>query len=108
MLTFASGQAPTSNPPSFEDPRIHAIVAAASPERVERDIRTLVGFGTRHTMSDTLSPTRGIGAARRWIFDEFRRISVACGGCLVPVLYFLRFFTRAELAGVRTLPRQTG
>lgn len=68
--------------PSAEDPRIHEIVASASAERIERDIRTLVDFGTRHTMSDTLSPTRGIGAARRWIFAEFQRISEACGGCL--------------------------
>ncbi len=68
--------------PSPEDPRIHAIVSAASAQRMERDIRTLVGFGTRHTMSDTLSTTRGIGAARRWVFDEFTRISKACGGCL--------------------------
>lgn len=81
--------APTSAPattpapvPSWEDPRIHDIVAAASPERMEKDIRTLVAFGTRHTMSDTLSNSRGIGAARRWIFEEFRRISAACGGCL--------------------------
>ena len=68
--------------PSFEDPRIHEVVAGASAARIERDIRTLVAFGTRHTMSDTLSATRGIGAARRWIFDEFRRIAAACGGCL--------------------------
>ncbi len=68
--------------PSAEDPRIHDIVAAASAERIERDIRTLVAFGTRHTMSDTLSTTRGIGAARRWIYAEFQRISQACGGCL--------------------------
>lgn len=68
--------------PSAEDPRIHDIVAAASAERIERDIRTLVAFGTRHTMSDTLSATRGIGAARRWIYAEFQRISQACGGCL--------------------------
>lgn len=68
--------------PSGEDARIHEIVAAASPARIERDIRTLVGFGTRHTLSDTLSRTRGIGAARRWIYDEFQRISQACGGCL--------------------------
>lgn len=82
LPALASAQSPTPIAPSFEDQRIHAIVAAASPERIERDIRTLVGFGTRHTLSDTLSPTRGIGAARRWIFDEFRRISAACGGCL--------------------------
>jgi hypothetical protein len=68
--------------PSFEDPRIHDIVAAASAERIEADIRKLVSFGTRHTLSDTLSATRGIGAARRWIHDEFSRISQACGGCL--------------------------
>jgi hypothetical protein len=73
---------PSGTIPSGEEARIHEIVAAASPARVERDIRTLVGFGTRHTLSDTLSRTRGIGAARRWIFDEFQRISQACGGCL--------------------------
>ncbi len=68
--------------PSQESPVIHDLVAAASPARIEADIRTLVGFGTRHTLSDTLSATRGIGAARRWIFAEFQRISQACGGCL--------------------------
>ena len=41
----------------------------------------LAGFGTRNTFSDTLSTTRGIGAARRWIKAEFDRISAACGGC---------------------------
>ena len=54
-------------PPS-QNVRIHDIVAAVSAERIGRDIERLVGFGTRHTASDTLSPTRGIGAARRWIF----------------------------------------
>lgn len=65
-----------------DDPRVEAIVAAVSAERIEADIRTLVGFGTRHTLSDTLSRTRGIGAARRWIKAEFDRISAACGACL--------------------------
>jgi Zn-dependent M28 family amino/carboxypeptidase len=68
-------------PPAF-DPRIYDIVEAVSAERVESDIRTLANFGTRHTLSDTLSETRGIGAARRWIKSEFDRISEACGGCL--------------------------
>jgi hypothetical protein len=77
--------------PPAEDPRIHEIVAGVSPERIEADIRTLVGFGTRHTASDTLSPTRGIGAARRWIKAEFDRISAACGGCL-EVYYLAEVF----------------
>lgn len=60
----------------------HDLAAAVSADRIEKDIRTLVGFGTRHTLSETQSATRGIGAARRWIEDEFLRISAACGGCL--------------------------
>ena len=42
----------------------------------------MVGFGTRSTISDTKSDTRGIGAARRWAEMEFRSIGAACGGCL--------------------------
>lgn len=68
--------------PAVEDPRVHEIIGAVSAQRIERDIRMLVSFGTRHTLSDTVSRTRGIGAARRWIHDEFRRISEDCGGCL--------------------------
>jgi Peptidase family M28 len=64
------------------DSSLHAISAAASASRIEADIRTLVGFGTRHTLSDTLSASRGIGAARRWIKAAFDSISTACGGCL--------------------------
>ena len=60
----------------------HDIAAAASAERIERDIATLVSFGTRHTLSVTASDTRGIGAARRWIEAEFNRISADCDGCL--------------------------
>ena len=36
---------------------------------------TLVGFGTRNTLSNATSTTRGIGAARQWIFDELKRSS---------------------------------
>ena len=68
-------------PPPEVDPRIYEIAEAASAERVEADIRRLAGFGTRNTFSDTLSDTRGIGAARRWIKAEFDRISASCGGC---------------------------
>lgn len=60
----------------------HDLVADVSAARIEADIRKLVGFGTRHTLSETESDTRGIGAARRWIADEYRKISEECGGCL--------------------------
>lgn len=64
------------------DPQMYEIIDSVSADRLESDIRTLANFGTRHTMSDTTSETRGIGAARRWIKEEFKAISEACGGCL--------------------------
>lgn len=60
----------------------YEIIGDVSVERIENDIRKLVSFGTRHTMSETESETRGIGAARRWIKSEFEKISEECGGCL--------------------------
>jgi Zn-dependent M28 family amino/carboxypeptidase len=76
------GAAQDNETPPATDPRIYEIIESVSSERIERDIGKLVGFGTRHTLSETESETRGIGAARRWIKDEFARISEACGGCL--------------------------
>lgn len=61
---------------------LNNIGIAPSADRIQKDIQTLVDFGTRHTLSDTVSQTRGIGAARRWIKDEFERISADCGECL--------------------------
>ena len=72
---------PEAAPPQ-EQPILRGLVAAVSADRIEADIRKLVSFGTRHTLSDTVSESRGIGAARRWIKAEFERISEACGGCL--------------------------
>jgi hypothetical protein len=54
-------------------PEIDKIVSEISPQRIEGYIRKLVSFGTRHTMSDATSETRGIGAARRWIKSELER-----------------------------------
>src|SRR5690606_37194392 len=80
-LSRAGAQQATGVPPA-RDARIYELIDAVSAARIENDIRTLAGFGTRNTLSDTLSSTRGIGAARRWIKAEFDRISEACGNCL--------------------------
>lgn len=61
--------------PPDADPRIQKIVSSISEERIGTLVQKLAGFGTRHTLSDTDSPTRGIGAARQWIFDELSRSS---------------------------------
>lgn len=78
LLSASAIAAPTAN----DDPRLHDIAKAISADRIEKDITTLVNFGTRHTLSETKSDTRGIGAARRWIQKEFEQISAECGGCL--------------------------
>ena len=65
-----------------EKQALYAIIESVSSERLENDIQTLVDFGTRHTLSDTLSSSRGIGAARRWIKSEFESISKDCNNCL--------------------------
>ncbi|MDC6389456.1 M28 family peptidase [Maribacter sp. PR1] len=62
--------------------KIYDIIDAVSAKRIENDITKLANFGTRHTLSDTISQTRGIGAARRWIKSEFEKTSQACNGCL--------------------------
>ena len=82
LATVGPETAQAQTAPAQSDSRIYEIVDAVSAERLERDIRTLAGFGTRSTLSDTLSDTRGIGAARRWIKSEMDEISAACGGCL--------------------------
>jgi Zn-dependent M28 family amino/carboxypeptidase len=64
------------------DDRIYAIIDAVSADRIQKDITTLTEFGTRNTFSDTVSDTRGIGAARRWIKSEFEQISKDCKNCL--------------------------
>ncbi|MGI9552748.1 MAG: M28 family peptidase [Aurantibacter sp.] len=67
---------------SQTDPRIYDIIHAVSTDRIKADVTKLANFGTRHTLSDTVSQTRGIGAARRWIKSEFEKTSVECDGCL--------------------------
>jgi Peptidase family M28 len=73
---------PAAAVPAASDPRLADIVAAVSADSLRATVTRLVGFGTRHTLSDTVSTTRGIGAARRWVKAQFDRIAAACGGCL--------------------------
>ncbi|WP_297792044.1 M28 family metallopeptidase [uncultured Eudoraea sp.] len=67
---------------SQSDSRLYEIIENVSSERLRNDVTTLTNFGTRHTLSDTTSATRGIGAARRWIKSEFEKISDDCNNCL--------------------------
>ena len=62
-----------------QQPSIEAELAPVwsqvSAGRLKSDINRLVSFHNRNTFSDTLSETRGIGAARRWLYHEFKAIA---------------------------------
>jgi Zn-dependent M28 family amino/carboxypeptidase len=68
-----------------EQPILRDIAAAPDAAQLEATVRALVGFGTRHSLSDTTSPKRGIGAARHWAQSRFEQIGRDCGGCLAVV-----------------------
>ena len=96
-----------------EQALLHQLTGEIRPERMRADIEALVGFGTRHTMSDTLSDTRGIGAARRWAQREFEAISRDCGGCLTIVtpsdtVTAARVPTPTEVVNIVAIQRGTG
>ena len=78
-----------------QDSMFYNIIDKVSSVRIEKDITKLVSFGTRHSLSDTLSETRGIGAARRWIKREFETISSNCNSCL-EVFYEKSYVTEGD------------
>jgi len=88
---------------SQTDQKIYDIINSISSERIEADITTLANFGTRNTFSDTVSNTRGIGAARRWIKSEFEKVSKDCDNCLN--VFFQKDLVKAD--GNDRIPQDT-
>jgi hypothetical protein len=68
-----------------EQPQLRDIATAPDAAQLKATIEALVRFGTRHTLSDTASPKRGIGAARAFAQARFEQIGRDCGGCLAVV-----------------------
>jgi hypothetical protein len=63
-------------------PKVRAVVGEISRDNLRATVERLAAFGTRHTLSETESDTRGIGAARRWIKAELDRYAAESGGRL--------------------------
>jgi hypothetical protein len=92
---------------------LEAIAADVDPQALHASVERLVGFGTRHALSDTVSETRGIGAARRWARARFEAISRECGGCLeivtpTQVITGKRAPNGVEIVDVVAIQRGTG
>lgn len=65
-----------------EDPEIKKMITEIKAENLEATVRKLVSFGTRHTLSDTKSKTKGIGAAQQWVKSEFDKYALESNGRL--------------------------
>jgi Zn-dependent M28 family amino/carboxypeptidase len=65
----------SGGPTASTDQRLERLVSSISEERLQSIVAKLASFGTRETLSDTSSNTRGIGAARHWILEELKRSS---------------------------------
>ena len=71
--------------PAAPDPAIARALKSIEPSHIQQTIETLVGFGTRSTLSSMetdLPQGKGISAAADWIYGQFEEISRQCGGCL--------------------------
>jgi Peptidase family M28 len=68
------------------DPQIADLVAQVSPDSLRAHVEGLVRFGTRHTLSTTSDPKKGIGAARQWILGKFQQYAKGSGGRLTATL----------------------
>ncbi|WP_332640777.1 M28 family metallopeptidase [Brevundimonas sp.] len=108
-----SASAASAQAPVEEQALLHQLAGDVQPERMRGDIQALVGFGTRHTLSETRSDTRGIGAARRWAQAQFEAISRDCNGCLTVVtpsdtVTGPRVPTPTEVVDIVAIQRGTG
>ena len=93
-----AGQALAAQGRSAHAGLLDTVASQVDPAELRATITRLVGFGTRHTLSDTPSPRRGIGPARLWVARRFAEISAGCGGCLA-VETPSRTFTGERLPG---------
>jgi hypothetical protein len=81
-LLLGAAAAGAADAPVGADADIEALVRTVSAERLEGYVRTLAGFGTRHSLSSADDPRRGIGAARRWIRATLEKCALDSGGRL--------------------------
>ena len=58
------------------DKEIADLIKTVSADSIKSYIASMVSFETRHSLSDTVSNTKGIGAARRWVGYKFNQFAL--------------------------------
>jgi len=96
------------------DPEIKKMIMEIKADKMESIVRKLVSFGTRHSLSDTKSDTRGVGAAQRWIKAEFDTYAKESGGRLTSTIDYYwvkadgkRITTNSKLGNVMAVLKGT-
>jgi hypothetical protein len=69
-----------------KDPFIEKMVKDISSDSLKKYINTLVAFGTRNTLSTQTNPTRGIGAARKWVLNQFNAYAKNTNGRMTAMI----------------------
>lgn len=64
------------------DPEIEAMVKEVNADSLQADVRAMVSFGTRSTVSSTTDTKKGIGAARNWVLSRFHAFAAGANGRL--------------------------
>lgn len=57
------------------NPQVSKIVSEVSEQKIAAILEKLGNFGTRNIFSSQDDPVRGVGAARKWIYEQFRSYS---------------------------------
>lgn len=68
------------------DAEIEKMVAMVNADTLKSYINQMVAYGTRSTLSDQQSKTRGIGAARVWVLNQFNRFAAQSNGRLTAMI----------------------
>lgn len=99
---------------TVDDPEIKKMILEIKADKLESIVRKLVSFGTRHSVSDTKSDLRGVGAAQRWIKAEFDKHAKESGGRLTSSIDYYwvkadgkRITTDSKLANVMAVLKGT-
>lgn len=73
---------PKSKPyrPQAPDSQLKQLLRQIDQNQLQATVQKLVSFGTRHTASSQTDPTRGIGAATDWVFQQFQTYAASSGG----------------------------